>query len=167
MELNKSDILVILKEYGITECLSYNLIDYSNSFIYHIKTKNGEFILKSQKDSQNTVEEIKWQKKVTDYLFKKGINCQTIIETKKGEVVINYNKKEYHLLTYIEGKVLHDDYDKKTYKDITKNIALMQKESLNFNKGEGIYTYLNVEKFIKDGPKDYYSKDNIEDYNEL
>lgn len=160
-------MIKILKEYEINDYLTHEFIDAKNSYIYHIKTKSGEFILKSQKDNQNFLHEIEYEKIVTDYLYNKGINCQRVLETKNKKLVIKIQDKEYHLLTYIEGKVLHDEYNKKVYMSVAKNIALMQNTLLKFKIKDNEYEYLNVEKFIKDGPFKYFTKKEIKDYYEL
>jgi len=129
VELRKKDFEEILNEYdiGIYKKSEYMKHIHENN-VYILWTSRGKFILKDliNVDLKNYSDQLEF----IDFLYKNGVKVALNIKTKNGHKILNYDRKNISIQKFKQG--IHPKrFSLELVKNVAKNVALMNKISLN------------------------------------
>jgi Ser/Thr protein kinase RdoA (MazF antagonist) len=103
--VSQEEIRSILTErYRIGEVGNITSLSGGSAHCYRIQTSNGQFVLK-EFPLKYTVEELRSEPAITDFVRRHGVPAATFTATTEGEYVWSYRGRAFHLQEFVEGTV--------------------------------------------------------------
>jgi Ser/Thr protein kinase RdoA (MazF antagonist) len=105
--VSEQDIRNLLAEkYDIRDISKIISLKGGSANCYHIRTGKNDFVLK-EFQSRYTVDDVKIEPEITEFLRAHGIPTAKFIQALKGEYVWQYRNRTFHLQEYVEGTIYH------------------------------------------------------------